>query len=228
MNMRLPAAAASLLALASCGPPPLPAQYSKAEAPAALTLDAVSADIAVRFAPGSARLSPGAVARLDHLALSGRITASDNVIVAAAGGPELAGRRFAAVEHALLAYGIVPQQGALAVVPADHAILHVGRTLVTLPPCPNWSKPSGPDFTNSLASNFGCATASNLGLMVASPGDLAAGRRLGPANGVAAADAMQAYLNGTVPTPKQFDGAEATPGATAGSGAVSTNSGGSQ
>ncbi len=57
------------------------------------------------------------------------------------------------------------------------------------------------DFTNALPSNFGCATAVNLGLMVASPADLAGGRQLAPANGKPAAAAVDRYLNDEVLLP---------------------------
>jgi pilus assembly protein CpaD len=99
--------------------------------------------------------------------------------------------------------------------------------MVTLPPCPNWSKASGADFTNTSASNFGCATTSNLALMVASPADLAGGRELGPADGRVAVAAMQRYVNGIPPNylPQQFDGAAASPGSIAG-GSLSGGAGG--
>jgi pilus assembly protein CpaD len=83
--------------------------------------------------------------------------------------------------------------------PPNRALVSVGRYAVTLPPCPNWSQPRANDFTNALPSNFGCATATNLGLMVASPGDLTSGRQLGLASGKRAAAAVDRYLNDTVP-----------------------------
>ena len=55
--------------------------------------------------------------------------------------------------------------------------------LVTLPPCPDWSRQSGTDFANLPHSNFGCATQTNLGLMIAEPEDLVRGRKLAPADG---------------------------------------------
>jgi outer membrane protein OmpA-like peptidoglycan-associated protein len=61
------------------------------------------------------------------------------------------------------------------------AELILERHLVTLPACPDWSRQSGTDFANLPHSNHGCATASNLGLMVAEPRDLVRGRGLGPA-----------------------------------------------
>jgi pilus assembly protein CpaD len=75
--------------------------------------------------------------------------------------------------------------------------------LVTLPRCPNWSQPPSHDFTNATSSNFGCATATNLGIMVAKPGDLVAARTLGPAPGQPAAAAVNTYLNNKIQLPSQ-------------------------
>ena len=72
------------------------------------------------------------------------------------------------------------------------------RYLVTLPACPDWSRQSGTDFSNLPHSNFGCATQTNLGLMVAEPRDLVRGRTLGPADGVHQAEGIVRYREGKV------------------------------
>lgn len=72
------------------------------------------------------------------------------------------------------------------------------RHLVELPPCPDWSRESGLDYSNLPGSNFGCATQTNLGLMVANPGDLVRGRKLAPASGIHAADGIVRYRTGQV------------------------------
>jgi pilus biogenesis lipoprotein CpaD len=72
------------------------------------------------------------------------------------------------------------------------------RYLVTLPPCPDWSRQSGTDFANLPHSNFGCATQTNLGLMVAEPRDLLHGRGLAPADGVHQAEGIVRYRTGKV------------------------------
>ena len=72
------------------------------------------------------------------------------------------------------------------------------RYLVTLPACPDWSRESGTDFSNQPSSNFGCATQTNLGLMVAEPKDLVRGRTLAPADGVHQADGIVRYRTGKV------------------------------
>jgi pilus biogenesis lipoprotein CpaD len=72
------------------------------------------------------------------------------------------------------------------------------RHLVELPPCPNWSVESGMDYSNLPGSNFGCATQTNLGLMIDNPSDLARGRKLTPADGVHAAEGIVRYRTGEV------------------------------
>lgn len=73
------------------------------------------------------------------------------------------------------------------------AELILERYLVTLPACPDWSRRSGTDFANLPHSNQGCATESNLGLMIAEPRDLVRGRGLGPADGTHQAEAIVRY-----------------------------------
>lgn len=72
----------------------------------------------------------------------------------------------------------------------------VRRFTVTLPACPDFTKYPGDTFDNQVHSNWGCATATNLGLMVADPGDMIEGREIGPANGEVQAEAFQRYLEG--------------------------------
>ncbi len=52
----------------------------------------------------------------------------------------------------------------------------VSRSTASVPNCPNWDRPSQPEFAASGMSNFGCATNSNLAAMIADPNDLIQGR----------------------------------------------------
>lgn len=166
-----------LLSLAACAPA---AEYSNAEAPKTLRVDKASSVFAVRFFPRSARLVPRDAAWLRAMAATGKIEPSDRVTVAAAGGTQLAAARFQAVAHELVGYQIVPSPLPLAVVPRDRAVIDTGSYLVTVPPCPNWSKYPALGYTNTNASNFGCADAVNLGRMVWRPADLVRGVKHGP------------------------------------------------
>jgi hypothetical protein len=100
-------------------------------------------------------------------------------------------------------------------VPANRAVVSIGRYAVTLPTCPNWSQSLRYEFTNALSSNYGCANATNLGLMVASPADLASGRPFTGIEAQPAASAVQRYLTDRVkqppaPTPSPFAPSGAT------------------
>jgi pilus assembly protein CpaD len=184
------------LGLAACA-----AEYSKSEAPVGLQVDGSESRVELAFAGGSARLSPGEAARLDRLVLAGNIRPADRVLVAAGGPPGLAERRAAAVSGELLRYGIVAQTLALDTVPVNRAIVSVGRYAVILPPCPNWSESLQWEFTNAFMSNYGCANATNLGLMVASPADLISPRPFTGIDGMPAVSAVERYLNDRVKPP---------------------------
>jgi pilus assembly protein CpaD len=186
-----------MLALAACVPGV--AEYTKTEAPAALRLDGSPSAVTLSFAPGSARLSVAQAGRLEQLVRNGGIRPADRVEIAAAGSQSLAQARFAAISEVLLRYGIVATARPAAGVPPRRAVVAIGRYAVILPPCPNWSKSgASTDFTNELSSNFGCADAINLGMMVANPADLAGGRTLGPALGKPEAVAVDRYMNDQV------------------------------
>jgi pilus assembly protein CpaD len=132
---------------------------------------------------------------------------------------ELASERIQAVEGFLREHGYggmevttaaygeavpaVEGSGAAAWQRNRRAELILERYLVTLPACPDWSRQSGTDFANLPHSNHGCATASNLGLMVAEPRDLVRGRGLGPADGTHQAEAVVRYRTDKVKQPKE-------------------------
>lgn len=80
---------------------------------------------------------------------------------------------------------------------ANSVRVTVGRYVVTLPSCPDWSKESMGDTANRVTSNWGCANETNLGLMVANPERLIRGGDLGPADGEAVAAGVKAYREGT-------------------------------
>ena len=210
-NLRL-AAVPLMLGLVACA-----ADYSKSEAPDTLRVDGAESRLSIAFAGGSDRLTAGEAARLDRMVVAGSIRPADRVEIAASGPPGLAERRAAAISRELLRYGIVTQTVALGAVPANHAVVSVGRYTVTLPSCPNWSQSLDYDFTNAYTSNYGCANATNLGLMVASPGDLVSGRSFTGTQAQPAAAAVQRYLTDRVKPP---------PAPTAQPFAASTDSGG--
>lgn len=76
-------------------------------------------------------------------------------------------------------YGLLLDQGAPItagnVAPGNVRVI-VSRAKATVPGCPDWSRPSEPNFDNHNGSNFGCAINGNLAAMVADPRDLIVGR----------------------------------------------------
>lgn len=118
-----------------------------------------------------------------------------SVVVVAAGAPDAA-RTGKEVVAWLRHLGYFPQ-GPVVSADASAAVqVVVRRYTVTLPACPDYTQYPGNTFDNGKSSNFGCATATNLGLMVADPGDLIAGQDLAASNGQVQADAVQRYLDG--------------------------------
>ena len=192
--------------LAACA-----AEYSKSEAPAELRVDGADTRRELAFTAGSAHLSPGELRKIDGWVLGGSIRPADRVEISAAGPPGLAEQRAAAISRELLRYGVVTQTVARDTVPANHAIVSIGRYAVTLPTCPNWSQSPAADFSNAYSSYYGCAAATNLGVMVANPADLVSGRPLSETGAQVTSNAMQRYLTDRVknppnPTPSPFGG----------------------
>jgi pilus assembly protein CpaD len=210
-----------MLGLAACA-----AEYSKTEAPDKLRVDGAESRLSIAFAGGSDRLAAGEAARLDRMVLAGTIRPADRVEVAAAGPPGLAERRAAAISGELLRYGVVATTLVLDAVPANHAIVSIGRYAVTLPDCPNWSQPPDGDFTNAISSYYGCANATNLGLMVASPADLVTGRSSAGAAAQPAAAAVQRYLTDRVKPPPSPTASPFGGGGSSGGGGGDSGGGG--
>jgi pilus assembly protein CpaD len=212
-----------MLALAACRPGA--AEYTEAEAPKQLRVDSAASTLSLAFPAGSAQLSAGEAARLRRLAMSGGITPEDRVTIAVAGDPRLRQQRIETIAGELLPFGIVATASPLVGLPRDRATITVGRYLVTLPKCPNWSQYPASDFTNAKTSNFGCAVATNLGLMVASPADLARAREPAYADGTPAVSAVTRYLTDKVKLPETAAGAAALAASSGTGGAPAAGAG---
>lgn len=189
---------ALLFGLAACA-----AEYSKSEAPTALRVDGTQSRQEIAFTAGSAALTPSEVRKINDWVLSGGIRPADRVAIAAGGSPALAQARTAAISQVLLRWGIVATPQRFTDVAANRAVVNVGRYAVTLPTCPNWSQSLQWEFTNAYTSNYGCADATNLGLMVANPGDLVSGRQFTGVDAVPAITAVDLYLTDKVKNPPQ-------------------------
>lgn len=207
LGLGLAVAAAAVVVLAACSAPPEAPPDNSLEVNRA-SVDRLLYDHSVAFRPGNAQPSSGEVEAL--LAFLGRVQArpEDDVFLVAEGGGrgELAQRRRAALANVLARRGFQPRRPPVGVRPdegegageeaGDEMLVQVVRYQVRLPDCPDWSRPTIGDFTNMPSSNFGCATATNFGLMVAEPRDLYRGRDPGYADGERAARSIERYRAG--------------------------------
>lgn len=171
------------LALAGCTPPI--SEWSDDQASKQIRVDYVRLQHDTAFTPGSADLAAGEADSLASFLDQSEVAGGDHVFFQPASDDKLAAARIGQLARELGRRGIgattLPPEGST--VAADHMAIVVERYVVTPPDCPNWSKPPSGDHSNALPSNFGCADATNLSLMIADPRDLVVGRPLGPPRG---------------------------------------------
>lgn len=192
----------TLVTLGACAPDT--AEWSPVEAPKKNRVDWVAFHHTIQFDARNVTLGARAKAGLSRFVR--RLGSGEGVRItvaatADAAGALVAGRREAAVTAYLRELGMRPRLAPAAAgrgAGRSAVVVTIGRYVVTTPRCPDWSKPSHKDFDNRVSSNFGCATETNLGLMVADPGTLLRGGRLGPADGEAQAKSIENYRTGEV------------------------------
>jgi pilus assembly protein CpaD len=185
-------------------------------------VDHVRVQYAAAFAPGSADLLPAEAARLDSFLDQSDVQPGDSVFLAASPKDPLASKRAGRLAGALARRGLgaMPAAPPASGVSVNHVLVMVDRYVALPPACPNWSDPSWGDHSNEPNSNFGCATYTDLSLMVANPRDLMTGRAMGPADDAPAADAVTRYRTDTVkPLAASSAASGATGGATTGAAA---------
>lgn len=150
----------------------------------------------VAFEAGSVILDGAATQALDAFLERQRVDRADSLVITVENGGEAS---LARAERVAAYLALKRLDTRLQV--ADRALLGgvaltVERYLVTLPGCPDWTGPNGVTHANRPSSNWGCATATNLGLMVANPRDLAMGRDPGLGDGAAQVLGIQRYQKG--------------------------------
>lgn len=203
-----------ILALAACGDSA--PEYSAANSPKHNRIVAVKQEHALRFAHGSSSIDPGEASRLTNFlaAQGGQADGHATVLIGPGTGPSgVAFGRERTVREALASRGFRQVHVAHTGVDTggvNGVMIAVSSYVVVTPRCPDHSKPSEVNYTNTLPSNFGCADAHNLGVMVADPADLARGRAEGPQDGSQSVLGIQRYRTGkTTPLIKEGTGTEA-------------------
>ena len=151
-------------------------------------------DYVIDLAGTGAGLAPGEQERLDGWFRSIGLGYGDRVAIddptGSAGGDvaELLARRGMSIYGAAAVTAGRSADGSVRIV--------VSRASATVPGCPDWSRPSAPDFVGSTMSNYGCANNAALAAMTADPLDLISGREPGgvtdPAVSTKAIDAYRA------------------------------------
>jgi len=84
-----------------------------------------------------------------------------------------------AVASVAARYGLLLNEGApvtTGVVESGMIRVVVSRMSASVRGCPDWSRPSQPEYESSTMSNYGCATNANLAAMIANPEDLIRGQ----------------------------------------------------
>jgi len=185
--------AGTLAALASCAP--RSEDWTTAETNKQLQVDRAEFHHLVQFRGSDAIPSEGALSGLN--AFLERQGQGHGVRAWIAGGDTLLDvRRQAAVMSHLRQRGLQSQldSGTGAEKPRPGTVrVTLVRHIVTLPNCGDWSKNATTDHSNQPSSNFGCATAANLGMMVADPGVLVRAPNIGPGDGQALSKSVDDY-----------------------------------
>lgn len=180
---------------------PLASDYAESEAAKQSEIEYVRMAQPLNFAKGKDQLAANEQRNLSEFLARRQLGYGDrvSVVVRRSDNPAeaaLAKKRLERLSGALKELRLQGADVTIATdgdMPADQAMVVVGRYLITPPACPNWSKPPGYDFSNQPEPNLGCATATNFALMVADPGDIVEGRTLGPADGEQQTRAIQTY-----------------------------------
>ena len=140
------------------------------------------------------RLAPGERARLEGWFNSIGLAYGDRVAIDDPSGTGQGGSDVAELlsRRGLMIAGAAPvTAGPLA--PGAVRVV-VSRSSASVPACPDWSRPSTPEFAGSTMSNYGCAVNSALAAMVADPQDLVHGRDSnGPADPTLSAKAIKTF-----------------------------------
>lgn len=204
------------LALAGCTPPA--SEWTPAEAPTAVRASLLRYHYLAAYPAGGAALSRDEAAGLAAFLAEAKVRPGAHLYLAAAPGDRLAAARIDRLTQDLARRGIAAEAlpPASGVAP-DHVLVLVDRYVATAPACPNWTKNPISDHNNEPASNFGCATATDLALMIDDPRDLVIGRTLDPAAAEPAIEPVTRYRAGKV-KPLIGGGPSAGAGAPAGAG----------
>jgi pilus assembly protein CpaD len=168
---------------------------------AAVNVPVVSrADYVFDAAAQNGTLAPSEAARLDAWLRSLNVRYGDSVFVDAGPYSEAARAQVADIAGG---YGLLVTPGApitAGSVGEGNIRIVVSRNVASVPNCPNWDRPSQPNYNNRMLPNHGCGVNSNLAAMVANPEDLVHGREGSSVVDAATASKAIGVYRSTTPT----------------------------
>lgn len=170
-------------------------QWMPEDSPKQIRVDIAHGTYEARFAPGATSLGSTEIVRLERFVAAGGIRPEDRIALEQADSiGKAAEQRRNALIKALRSQGVGASVSIATAskVGRDRIVLDIEHAVATRPACPDWSKPPI-DYSGQVASNFGCATATNLANMVADPADLLRGNPNSRTAGDLAAGAVQAF-----------------------------------
>jgi len=149
----------------------------------------------VSFEYSSSLLNQDAALKLDQFIMKNEITRQDDLFVLIS---EQGGRMGELRAEEIAAYfrhvGLKPKFKLGAKQGQKQSVqVRLDRYIVSVPRCPNWSQDPSSSYNNQASSNFGCAQAANLALMIGNPKDLIVGRENSLADGVYLSNTIQSY-----------------------------------
>ncbi len=152
-----------------------------------LRVESIRATLSLLGAEGAERLTPGELRRIDDFVAAYMAERRGQLMIsvpgAAAGDARVLGRAKQIADRARR-QGLPAAQVILRVATDEQeakapVVVSYEKLVMRIPDCGDWSKESSHDVTNTVVSNFGCATQRAVGLMIADPGDLLRPRTAG-------------------------------------------------
>ncbi len=207
-RLHIVCAAAALLA-AGCTTPNihfLPADPSDARERHPVSVENSVATLVLSGAAGAERLAPSEIARLDGF-VAGYISGGHGRLMVTVPGADAGQKRALArgkrIVDRALGRGVRESEVLLGVDATESSdgapiVVSYEKFVVRVPECGNWSKESSHDITNTVYSDFGCATQHSLALSVANPADLILPRGAGLRDTVRSNLVIQLYRSGEV------------------------------
>jgi pilus assembly protein CpaD len=155
----------------------------------------VGNQIDVSFEYASSHIDEDQINKLDQFIMKNEISRQDDLVISIAeqGGQtgQLRAEKIAAYFRHM---GLKPTLKYTSISDnLQNVQINLERYVVSVPNCPDWSKKPNTDYNNQPSSNFGCAQAANLALMIGNPKDLIVGRESSLADGVYLSNTIQSY-----------------------------------